>query len=117
MAGVHDGRLRGRGAVALVILTVLLAWLVGAAPAGAVEEGGAEGAGAAEEELTIEQLREDSSQRAQEFFPDNYQEPSFFQWISVPVLLIGLAMSLALLGAYLWWQPQFGAERRAKQRR
>jgi hypothetical protein len=33
------------------------------------------------------------------------------------VLLAGLVIALALLGAYLWWQPKFAAERRQKDRR
>jgi hypothetical protein len=108
--------IRRPGVVLLTLLAVLVGLVLSAPAAGAVEEG-APGGAEAEEELTIEQLREGSSQRAQEFFPDEYQEPSFFQWISIPVMVAGLLVALALLGAYLWWQPKFAAERRAKQRR
>jgi hypothetical protein len=67
--------------------------------------------------LTYEELRNSSSRRAQEFFPEDYQEPSFFQWISIPSMIAGLVIALVLLGAYLWWQPKFAAERRQKERR
>jgi len=101
----------------LALLLVALAFVaVAAPPALAVEEATPAG-GAAEQELTYEQLRNSSSRRAQEFFPEEYEEPSFFQWISIPVLLAGLVIALALLGAYLWWQPKFAAERRQKDRR
>jgi len=100
----------------LVLLLVVLAFVaVAAAPALAVEE--ATPAAGEEEQLSYDQLRQSSSRRAQEFFPEAYEEPSFFRWISVPVLIAGLLMALALLGAYLWWQPRFAAERRQKERR
>jgi Flp pilus assembly protein TadB len=100
-----------------VLLLVVLAFAaVAAAPALAVEEA-TPAAGGEEEQLSYDQLRESSSRRAQEFFPEEYEEPSFFRWISVPVLIAGLLMALALLGAYLWWQPRFAAERRQKERR
>ena len=104
--------LRARRALAVVLamLTVLLV----APAARATEEASAP---AEEEALTYDELQQQASGRAQEFFPDPYTEPSFFQWISVPVLLGGLVIAVALLGAYLWWQPRFAAERRQKQRR
>jgi TRAP-type C4-dicarboxylate transport system permease small subunit len=97
----------------LAVLAVLALIVVSAPAAWATEEVTAP---AQEERLTYEQLQRESSQRAQEFFPEAYEEPSFFQWISVPVLLGGLMITVALLFAYLWWQPRFAAERREKQR-
>lgn len=106
--------------VCAVLCCVLVSVAIATAPARAVEEvAPAEGveAGAAEEEpLTFEELQAQSSQRAQEFFPDPYEEPSFFPWISIPVLIIGVLIALLMLGAYLWWQPRFAAERRERQR-
>lgn len=112
---VHPTRRAARAGVVLlvVLLVVLVAWPPHARAVGE-EEGGA---APAEGELTFEELQQQSSQRAREFFPEEYQEPSFFRWISIPNVLIGLTMAVALLGAYLWWQPKFAAERRAKQRR
>jgi heme A synthase len=99
----------------LVLLLIVLALGLMTAPrAGATAEGTEP---AQQEPLTFEELRQSSSQRAQEFFPEEYEEPSWFQWLSIPVLLVGLVIALALLGAYLWWQPRFAAERRQKQRR
>ena len=99
----------------LALVVAVLALVVICAPeARAIEEATAP---AEEERLTYDQLQQESSQRAQEYFPDPYEEPSFFQWISVPVMLGGLVIALLLLFAYLWWQPRFAAERREKQRR
>lgn len=106
--------------VCAVLCSVLVLLAIATAPARAVEDvAPAEGgeAGAEEDPLTFEELQAESSQRAQEFFPDPYEEPSFFQWISIPVLIVGLVLALLLLGAYLWWQPKFAAERRERQRR
>ncbi|HSJ45975.1 MAG TPA: hypothetical protein VK923_14970 [Euzebyales bacterium] len=97
-----------------LVLVVLAVAAVSAPAARATEEASAP---ADEEGLTYEQLQQGSSQQAQEFFPEAYEEPSFFQWISVPVMLGGLVIAVALLFAYLWWQPKFAAERREKQRR
>jgi hypothetical protein len=103
-------RARRAIAVLLAMLTVLLV----APAAHATEEASAPAEG---EALTYDELEQQASSRAQEFFPDEYAEPSFFQWLSVPVLLAGLVVAAALLGAYLWWQPRFAAERRQKERR
>lgn len=112
----HQMDTTARGAVrALVLLLVLLAALLAVPSAAhATEEGSAP---AEEENLTYEELQQQASQRAQEFFPDEYEEPSFFQWLSVPNFVGGLIIAGALLAAYLWWQPKFAAERREKRRR
>ena len=113
----HDIDMAPSGALrrmlALVLAVVALV-AVSAPAAWATEEATAP---AQEERLTYEELQRESSQRAQEFFPEPYEEPSFFQWISLPVMLGGLVIALLLLFAYLWWQPKFAAERREKQRR
>jgi hypothetical protein len=101
----------------LALLLVVLAFVAMATPRAVAVEEATPAAGAEQEQLTYEELRNSSSQRAQEFFPEEYQEPSFFQWISIPVLIAGLVIAVALLGAYLWWQPKFAAERRQKERR
>lgn len=106
-----SGALRRMLALVLAVLTLVA---VSAPTALAIEEATAP---AEEERLTYEELQRESSQRAQEFFPEPYEEPSFFQWISIPVLLGGLVIAGLLLFAYLWWQPRFAAERREKQRR
>ena len=101
----------------LALLLIALAIIVLGTPAARAVEEATPAPGAVEERLTFEELQGGSSDRAQEFFPDPYEEPSFFQWISIPVLVAGLVIAVALLGAYLWWQPRFAAERREKQRR
>lgn len=100
---------------ALVLLLAVVAVLLIVAPAAlATEE---QASAPADERVTYQDLERQSSDRAKEFFPDPYQEPSFFQWILVPVMVGGLIVAIALLGAYLWWQPKFAAERRQKERR
>jgi len=107
---------RSNTARGLALLLLLLALGVMTAPRALATAEGSEPA-AGQEALSFEELRGSSSQRAQEFFPEEYEEPSWFQWLSIPVLLVGLLIAVALLGAYLWWQPRFAAERRQKQRR
>ena len=108
------GQVRSR---VIGLLLIALAVVTLAAPDARAVEEVTPAPGAEEERLTFEELQGSSSQRAQEFFPEAYEEPSFFQWISIPVLITGLIMALVLLAAYLWWQPRFAAERREKQRR
>ena len=81
----HEFRTTRGGALwqGLALLLIVLA-AVATAPSGALA--------AEEERLTYEQLQQTSSQRAQEFFPEAYEEPSFFRWLSIPVLLAGLVM-------------------------
>lgn len=100
---------------AVALLALVLALVALSVPAAVATEEGAPAEG--EESLSYEELEQNASQRALEFFPDPYEEPSFFQWLSLPTLLGGLAIAGLLVGAYLWWQPKFAAERRAKQRR
>jgi hypothetical protein len=109
-----DTTARSARRAVLALLLVLLAVAVAAPRAALATE---EAPAPAEEKLTYEELQQQASQRAQEFFPDAYEEPSFFQWLSVPNLIGGLVIAALLLAAYLWWQPKFAAERREKQRR
>jgi len=111
---IDTARSRALRRMLALVLAVLALVAMSAPAAQATEEASAP---AEEERLTYEQLQRESSERAQEFFPDAYEEPSFFQWISLPVLLGGLVIAGLLLFAYLWWQPKFAAERREKQRR
>lgn len=116
----HEVRTTRGGALwqGLALLLIVLAAVVSASPRALAAEEATPAAGAAEEErLTYEELQQSSSQRAQEFFPEAYEEPSFFRWLSIPVLIAGMVMAIMLLGAYLWWQPRFAAERRQKERR
>jgi H+/Cl- antiporter ClcA len=117
MTAHHIDRSPARGPRrALAVVLAVLALLVLAAPAALATEEQPTGA-AEEERLTYEQLQQDASQRAQEYFPDPYEEPSFLQWLSLPILVGGLVIAGILLAGYLWWQPKFAAERREKQRR
>ncbi|MGI8574868.1 MAG: hypothetical protein ACR2MA_05895 [Egibacteraceae bacterium] len=96
------------------LLGVLLvtSFVVGAliVPALATEEGGPEAPPPNIDEICA------TESASSQFCPEEYVEPSFFQWLSVPLLVVAIVMIAVLLGAYLYWQPKFAEERRAKQR-
>ncbi|MDQ3343599.1 MAG: hypothetical protein M3524_08505 [Actinomycetota bacterium] len=100
---------------------LVLAVLVGSAfavPAMAVEatEGAAE-----EPEGPAPDINEIGTQNevSREFLPapDEAAPPPFFQFFNVPLFAVGVLAAVALLSAYLIWQPRFAQERRSKRRR
>jgi hypothetical protein len=54
---------------------------------------------------------------AREFLPPEYKEPSWFQWLLFPLLIVGLIAAAVVLFAYLVWQPKFADEQKTKRRR
>lgn len=108
------------GALAAASLALLLAMvlLVGASvPALAVEDEVPDPDEAEEEEPPpdIEELCAEGT-IAEEFCPDTYEEPSWFQWLTYPLLIIGLVMVALMLIAYLTWQPRFAKEHEEKMK-
>lgn len=57
------------------------------------------------------------SERAQEFFPEEYEQPSVFPFMIYPLMLVGGIVIVAVLVLYLVWQPRFSEERKEKSRR
>lgn len=82
-----------------------------AAPASAVEAPGGEEAPPPD----IEELCREGSVAA-EFCPDPYEEPSWFQWLIYPLLIVGLLMAAVMLFAYLTWHPRFATEAEEKKK-
>jgi hypothetical protein len=98
--------------VAFVVLLCLpaVAW-----PSAAVE-----GTGEATEQKeppTYEELRQQSGERAQEFFPEPYTPPPFFRFFAYPLLIVGVVAVVVVLFLFLLWQPNFARERRSGRRR
>ncbi len=48
---------------------------------------------------------------AEEFCPEFYEQPTFFQFILYPLLGVGLLVVSLLVLLYLVWQPRFARER------
>lgn len=104
----------------LIGVTLLLALLFGAlGPVGfasATEEGESEGV---IERQPLPPITEIGSQSdiAKEFLPEQYEEPSWFQWALYPLLIVGVIATFVVLFMYLVWQPKFADEQKTKRRR
>lgn len=101
-----------------VLAAILFVGLLGAtmlaglaAPASAVEAPDGEESPPPD----IEELCREGSVAA-EFCPETYEEPSWFQWLIYPLLILGLVMATAMLIAYLTWQPRFASEAEEKKK-
>ena len=96
-----------------VVLVLLLSLAAMAGPALAVE-------GAATEEgprpSSIEEVVADND-TAREFVPEPYEQPSWFPMLLLPLMIVAVLVSLAVLFAFLLWQPRFAQERQEKSRR
>ncbi|CAN5580386.1 MAG: hypothetical protein M3493_09700 [Actinomycetota bacterium] len=108
----------GKRLLGVLVLAALLGSGLFAVPAMAVEatEGAAE-----EPEGPAPDIGEIGTQNevSREFLPapDEAEPPSFFQFFKVPLFAVGVLAAVALLFAYLIWQPRFAQERRSKRRR
>ncbi|MGH8907708.1 MAG: hypothetical protein ACRD0K_14605 [Egibacteraceae bacterium] len=99
--------------VALVLVMLVSLALGSAGVAGATEAGGP----AQQEPLPSFSEVGSQSDIAQEFLPPEYNEPSWFQWLLFPLLIIGIVATAAVLFAYLAWQPRFANDQKTKRRR
>ena len=99
-----------------VLLALLLSVVALAGPALAAEGGAEGGAELQPAPRTIDEVVADND-TAQEFVPEPYEEPSFFPILRLPLFLLGIIAALAVLFAYLVWQPRFAQERKEKSRR
>jgi hypothetical protein len=98
----------------LVLLVSLVSLTGSAGVAAATEEGGEP---AQQEPLPSFTEVGSQSEIAQEFLPEEYVAPSWFQWLLFPLLILGIIATLAVLFAYLVWQPKFANEQKTKRRR
>lgn len=99
---------RRLGVCTLVVAVVMAAM---ALPAAAVEGGGGGG-----EDVEMEEVGT-GSETAQEYRPEPFEQPAFFDWILYPLAALGIVVTLAVLGLYLLWQPEFGREAEEKKKR
>jgi hypothetical protein len=101
-----------------LLLTMLVSLLAGMTGTAAAVEGEGE-AGELEQQQPLPPINEVGSQSdiAREYLPEPYQEPSWFQWLRYPLLIVGIIATGAVLFAYLVWQPKFADEQRRKRRR
>jgi hypothetical protein len=101
----------------VLVLAVLVGSALFTVPAMAVEAT----EGAAEPEGPAPGINEIGTQNevSREFLPapDEAAPPPFFQFFNVPLFAVGVLAAVALLFAYLIWQPRFAQERRSKRRR
>lgn len=106
-------RLKGVFAVALVLLAVGLL----AAPALAVEGEATEGPAEQGPAPSIDDIGTQNDV-SREFVPlEPTEEPPFFKFFYIPLIVAGVLIVAALLFAYLTWQPRFAEERRSRKRR
>ncbi len=97
-----------------VVVLVLAVALGAAAPALAVEEGGAP-----EEREPAPSIDEIGTQNkvSREFLPPPAEPPAFFPWLYYPLFIAGVLVGSLLLFFFLVWQPRFAEERRRRRRR
>lgn len=104
---------------ALLLGLLILAGLALVTPAQAVEEDEIpEDPAELEEEPPpdIEELCREGT-IAEEYCPERYEEPSWFQWLIYPLLIAGVVMVVLMALFYLVWQPHFAREREEKMSR
>lgn len=53
----------------------------------------------------------------EEFLPEEYSRPPFFDWIVFPLVAAGVLVTALVLLRYLMWQPRFSREAKEKSRR
>ena len=97
----------------VLVMVLLTSMSLLSGPALATEEGPATPVQVPE----MEEMLEGRPERALQFVPPEYEQPSPFPWLFYPVLGIGLLVVVGLLLAYLVWMPRFAQERRSRQRR
>lgn len=75
--------------------------------------------GELEQQQPLPRFEEIGSQSdiAREYLPEPYEEPSWFQWLLFPLLIVTIVVTGAVLFFYLVWQPKFASEQKTKRRR
>ena len=111
-------RLVGVVLVLLLSLAAMVGPALAAEGAGDAAGAGAEGAGEAEAPgpRSIEEVVADND-TARQFVPEPYEQPTWFPALRLPLMIVGVLVSLAVLFAFLLWQPRFAQERQEKSRR
>lgn len=63
------------------------------------------------------EIRENASGVGQEFLPEEYEIPGFFDWMIIPLVALGVLITVAILLRYLISQPRFEREVKERSRR
>lgn len=69
------------------------------------------------EHREYEEIVENASDAGLEFIPEEYERPGFFDWIIVPLVGVGVLVTVGILGYYLVAQPRFQRESETRSRR
>jgi hypothetical protein len=85
--------------------------LVGGATAAVATEGGAA------ERPAYEEIVERAGDAGGQFLPEEYERPGFFDWIILPLVVLGVVITTLILVRYLASQPRFTAEAEKRSRR
>jgi hypothetical protein len=118
LSAIKGRFLMAKSLLGALLLALLLAGLgsVGVAIAAEVEPTPTEGAVQHSPLPSIDEIGS-RTDIAKQYFPEPYQEPSWFQWALFPLLIVGILVTLTALFAYLVWQPKFASEQKKKRRR
>lgn len=83
--------------------------MFGATAAATEAEGG--------EFVEYEEIVAEAGEAGGEYLPEEYDIPGFFDWIIIPLVAVGVLVTLAVLGYYLFAQPRFARETEERSRR
>lgn len=98
---------------AIVLVAVLLAGLLVVGMLGTAAQ-----ATEAEGEFTeYEEIVAEAGEVGEEYLPEEYDIPGFFDWIIIPLVVIGVLVTVGVLGYYLLSQPRFAREVEERERR
>lgn len=107
----------GKRTLGVVAAVMLVGGLLLASPAFAVEADEDVEEAPGETELPSMDEVGTQSERAREFIPEMYEQPSLFPFMIYPLMILGGLVIVVVLVLYLRWQPHFAEERREKSRR
>ncbi len=64
-----------------------------------------------------EEIVAEAGEAGGEYLPEEYDIPGFFDWIIIPLVAIGVLVTVIVLGYYLFAQPRFARETEERSRR
>ena len=102
--------------VSALLALLIMVLCLSAVPAMATEAGGAAVPSEDTHAPTIDEVGT-NNEVSNQFKPEPAEAPPFMRWLNWPLAIVGFAVAMGLLFAYLTWQPRFAEERRSKRRR
>lgn len=64
-----------------------------------------------------EEIVAEAGEAGGEYLPEEYDIPGFFDWIIIPLVAVGVLVTVIVLGYYLFAQPRFARETEERSRR